>query len=158
MAGPITPLLDEEDISVIPSHNERHACFPRRFCYNLMHRAIEYQCILGKCPSQDGDRLQPTIGTRRLRSDDAQEASLIRLRLLVTGLTYHCRILLLGRGQGLKHPYICCTTLLLTLADHPSRRLGNLHSPYMRLNLRSPRMSVLMLLYPTLVAYPSAPH
>jgi hypothetical protein len=73
ITGPITGLLDEEDLAVVPGHEQAHACFPKRFCYNLMHRAMDYQCIPGQCPQGEPEPPGLSLGSRRLRSHDITE-------------------------------------------------------------------------------------
>jgi hypothetical protein len=73
--GPITKLLEEDDLAIVYAHKRTHACFPRRFALGLMHRAIDYQCIPDQCPHASDDGPAPPVGTRRLRSDDADEVS-----------------------------------------------------------------------------------
>jgi hypothetical protein len=76
IVGPVTGLLEEDDLAVVHDHVGKHACFPRRFALGLMHRATEYLCIPDQCPHVN-EEPTPSVSTRRLRSanSDADEVS-----------------------------------------------------------------------------------
>jgi hypothetical protein len=80
ITGPVTGLLDEDDLAVVHAHEGKHACFSKRFVLGLMHRATDYQCIPDQCPQLTDERPKLSLGTRRLRSEDNDEVSLMFTR------------------------------------------------------------------------------